>query len=133
MGKKSPTIIEVDWGLAWRRGNTIYVNKHLKKFDPALYRHAINHELRHKGKEGFTWSDLTMDLKDSARIKRGTGTWKFMLFHPKALIQLLPIWIFKDETGERILEFDVNLLLMYTLWAGGVIGMILLIRWLIGA
>ena len=132
MVRQKPQIVEVDWGVAWRRGNIIYVNKHLKKFDPALYKHAVNHELRHKSKEGFTWDDLTNDLKDSARIKRGTGTWKFMLFHPKALVQLLPFWLFKDEDGETVLEFDINLLVMYALWIAGVVGAVFLVRWLIG-
>ena len=132
MGKRKIEIVEVDWGVAYRKGNTVYVNRHLKAFNPLLYRHLVNHELRHKSKSGFTWKDLQADIKHATKIKMGVNTWKFMFRRPKALVQISPVWFYKDKTAnEWVLEFDFNQILMLGVYAAVTLGLYLTVMlWL---
>lgn len=83
---------ETNWGIACRIGNTIYLNKHLKKY-PELYKAILKHEEDHTSR--FKLKDILLDLKqkDWKRI----DYYKFMLNHPKTFVQYFPFWIYEGQ------------------------------------
>jgi len=106
------------WGLANRFNKYILVNKDLLEF-PDLYSEVLKHELAHTDKL-FSASDLKQD------IKVDHFAWKifwFSITHPRALVQLLPIWWYEGE-----FVFDLNMLFM---WSFIVIGSLVYLRLLL--
>lgn len=115
-------IIEVNWGIANRfQDGTIEINKHLKE-DPELYKSILRHELDHDDST-FSWKDFKHDLYTPHNKK--INQWNIMRFvirHPKALTQLLPIYYSK----KRGFVLDLNFTILY-LFLFGIIGLSLFI------
>ena len=82
------TIKEIDYGIACRIGNTIYLNKDLKE-DPLLYIKIIEHEFCHS--PGFNKQDILLDVQNPQLKGLKFRYYKWILKHPKALAELLPI------------------------------------------
>lgn len=96
----------VEHSIANNFGDVIELNRNLLKY-PNLHEQVLEHELDHSDEKGFTKYDLNHDLKASK-----INQWelmKFMFLHPKAFIQLLPIYY----TKERGWVYDINLSLIY--------------------
>jgi len=100
-----------DWGLANRIGNTIILNKNLKN-NPWLHQILLEHEEGHGDTLGF---DIKYDFKSLTQttLKELTMRIAFMIKHPKSLIQISPIWIYKGRP-----YLDASLIIMYLLAAG---------------
>ena len=96
----------VDYGIANNFGTHIEMNKHLKDY-PDLHEAILKHEMGHTDRI-FTKQDLIADLKP-LRIKKRI-LFRFMIRHPKALFQFLPIYI----TKKHGLVYDINLILIYS-------------------
>ena len=98
-------IIEIDYGTGNRVGNTIYINRDLKRY-MGLYEAVLAHELKHTG--SFKWKDLSLDFinKDIRRVR---GDWlRFLLKHPRAWINYSP---FLRLGGEW--TFDISILMVW--------------------
>jgi hypothetical protein len=83
-------IKEIDYGIAFRIGNTIYINRATRKY-PALFKSLILHELKHtKDKNKYKLKDLKNDLNpnDLRHVKK--EYYKFLFTQKKAWYQLLP-------------------------------------------
>lgn len=96
-------IIYTKWGIGNSYNDRIEINENLKKY-PELHDYVIQHELGHNNKL-FTLKELKHDLTPS---KYSFEIIKFMLKHPKALSQLLPI----IRSNKRI-ALDINLMIIY--------------------
>lgn len=95
----------VPWGVANNFGTYIELNENLPKY-PSLHKAILDHELSHTDTPGFTKEDLIVDLKDSK-----VNNWellKFMCKHPKAFLQLAPIY----KQGGTIF-YDLNMMLLW--------------------
>jgi len=81
-------IIKIDYALAFRIGNKIYLNKNLDKYK-LLKEAIIKHELSHTS--GFGLSDILTDLtgKHLKKVKR--DYYKFLFTEKKAWYQFIPI------------------------------------------
>lgn len=96
-------IVYRDYGIADRfPDGTIELNKHLNDY-PELKKKILIHEARHSRDDGLTKHDLMHDLTIGEQI----GTFelmKFMIKHPKSLIQFSPVYYSKT----RGLVYDLN-------------------------
>ena len=82
-------IKEIDYGIACRIGNDIYMNKNLMEY-PRLYCAILNHELLHS--PGFTLNDIFMDLHNNHLKGLKREYYSFILRNPRALVEFLPGW-----------------------------------------
>ena len=82
-------IKQIPFGIASRVGNTIYINKDLEKYNKQLYEAILMHEYAHT--EGFTIKDITLDIHNVQISGLKKEYYKFILTHPKSLIELIPI------------------------------------------
>ena len=112
-------IKEIDYGIACRINDVIYINKNLHKYIP-LYCEIINHELAHS--PGFTFNDFLMDLHNKHLKGLKFQYYAFILTHPKALVEFLPCFWYNSK-----LVFNPTILVLYgiTLVLIGGIGLIL--------
>ena len=99
-------IEEVPFGIASRVGNTIYVNKHLKKFNPNLYKAIIIHETMHS--QGYSLEDIKLDLMNKELTNLKGIYYRFIFNHPYSLVELLPLWRYKGAW-----QFNITLFLFY--------------------
>jgi hypothetical protein len=90
MPKLKPQVKFVPFGIASRVGNTIYINKELPKFKYALYESILAHECKHG--EGYSFSDIKLDIVNKELEGMKGDYYKFILSHPSTLTELLPIW-----------------------------------------
>jgi len=111
-------VIEVNHSIANRFDGYIEINKNLKNY-PKLYKPILEHELAHTDK-AFTWHDFKLDFVSKTGVNY-LDLMKFMFKHPRSFLQLSPV-IIKD----RSLVFDVNLFIMYFIFALTFIGTIYL-------
>lgn len=105
----------INYGVGFRVGNTIYLNSALKQH-PELHSAILRHEKNHT--RGYSWSDIKMDIfnKELREVKR--EYYKFILTHPKALLNFLPVL----KVGNHW-AFDITLIIFYLviLISGGLI------------
>ena len=104
---------EIDYGIACRIGNNIYINKDLKIFDIYLYSTILHHEFCHS--DSLTWKDIKMDLTNSHLKKFKKQYYKFILTHPKSWTEFLPFGIYDKKIIIK------TLLSLFYLILGGVI------------
>jgi len=98
---------EINYGTGNRVGDTIYINRDLKKY-AGLYEAVLAHEMRHTG--GFKLKDMSLDLvnEDLKPLKR---EWlKFLLRHPRAWVNFLPVMRLEGQW-----TFDISLLIFWKL------------------
>jgi len=79
----------IDFGIASRIGDTIYVNKKIKENYPRLYKAIIKHEKEHSNK--FNLTDIEIDLKGKHLKEVKKDYWKFVLNNKNSWIQFLPV------------------------------------------
>lgn len=107
---------EINHNIAYRIGDTIYYNKHLKKY-PAWFNQIMDHENRHTGK--FTLKDFLMDFFEGNFLK----TILFCIRHPFALSYFIPLSRHNNEWA-----IDLNLILNYSILIITMLLLILLIK-----
>lgn len=100
-----------DWGLANRIGNVIILNRNLKNY-PNLHKTILDHELKHDPSKfvfnlDHDWNSLFEDGLVNLIAKT-----IFMFKHPKSLVQLSPIWIYKNR-----IYFDLTMDIIYMIIA----------------
>ena len=81
-------IKEIDFGIAFRIKNTIYLNKSLNNH-PRLRDALIRHELSHTS--GFTMKDIMADIHGIHLQDIKKDYYKFWFLHPKAWYQFFPL------------------------------------------
>ena len=86
---QTPLIKEINYGIACRIGNTIYINKRIKKYSSLLYDSIILHEKRHT--RGFSLRDILLDVRNEEIAKYKKDYYKFILSEPSAWIEFSPI------------------------------------------
>lgn len=97
IGKKMNSEISVkniNYGIACRIGNRIYINKKLRKY-PKLYKAIFNHELDHSS--GYTKKDIVMDLHNNHISELKYQYYEFILSHPSSWVELLPGWFYEGR------------------------------------
>ncbi len=100
-------IKQINYGTGNRVGDTIYINKDLKKY-PGLYEAVLNHEKKHTG--SFELHDLSLDLINED-IKNVRGSWtRFILTHPRSWINFFPIMKLEEDW-----TFDLSILFVWIL------------------
>ena len=99
------TIKEIDKGIAFRLGDTIYLHKNLKNY-PELRKVLLNHELLHTN--GYAFNDFKLDSfgTDLSSVKK--DYYKFMFTNKGAWKQLLP-FLFIDGK----IQIDYTLTILY--------------------
>lgn len=91
-----PSIKYVNFGIACRIRNKIYLNKNLKeKKWKKLHDTILAHELSHS--EGFKKRDFISDLNnfDLDPVKKDYS--KFVASHPSSWIEYLPLWFYDGK------------------------------------
>ena len=87
--KKNLKVEFLDWGIAFRLKDTMFINMDVLKYDKYC-KSVLDHEIKHTGK--FSGKDLIHDL--------GTGSLYdnllFCLKHPKGFWAFVPIRHFRD-------------------------------------
>lgn len=96
-----------DWGVANNFGDYIEVNRHLQTENPKLYQTIINHELDHTKKTGLNTTDFLLDIGET-RVNNWE-LFRFMIRHPKALLQLVPLY-----RKDKVWIYDINMILSWT-------------------
>ena len=94
MDSKKPLVKEIDFGIACRIGNTIYVNKKLKKH-PHLFLAIMQHEFKHTS--GFTMKDLKIDINNEDISDMKTDYWRFVASNPSTWTEFLPCGIYDGK------------------------------------
>ena len=98
----------IDYGIASRIGNTIYVNKQIKKNYPNLYKQVILHEKSHT--DNLILKDFIIDLNGKYLDTVKRDYWLFVISNPKSWVQFLPIGFYEEE-----LVLDPSMLLIWFL------------------
>lgn len=104
----------IDWGIACRIGNTIYLNKNLLDY-PILCKAILKHEYAHSPK--INLNDFVIDLKGKHLNSVKKQYYKFILKNPKALLQFIPIGIYK---GKLVIDPMISILwilIAISIWA----------------
>jgi len=87
-------IIEINYGIACRIRNRIYINKKLKEY-PNLYYSILTHEYEHSS--GFTKKDFLIDLRN-INLKGLKGQYyKFIIKHPSSWLEFFPACFYEGK------------------------------------
>jgi len=114
MGMK---IQQINWGIASRVGDTIYLNKRLDKY-PKLKSALITHENAHTSGP-MTMRDFALDL-DIKELEGLKGQYyKFLFSTPTAWAEFFPIKKYEDEW-----LFNFPVFLAWVLFIVGIIWLI---------
>jgi len=87
----------INWGIASRVDNTVYLNKRLNRY-PKLKSALISHERAHT--DGLTMKDVVMDLDVKELKGLKSEYYKFLFSNPTAWVEFSPIkkyekdWLF---------------------------------------
>jgi len=102
----------INWGIASRVGDTIYLNKRLNMY-PKLKSALISHERSHT--DGMTARDFVMDI-EIQELKGLKGEYyKFLFTTPTAWAEFFPIKKYEKEW-----LFNLPVFLMWTFFGVGV-------------
>ena len=101
----------VNYGIANRFPGRIELNANLKKPEyKILHDELLQHELAHTN-TGYSRQDFNLDLHG---FKNKKLYWKFVLLHPRTLIQFSPVYPSNSQV-----YYDISLLIVYAI-AGSV-------------
>lgn len=87
-------IKEIDYGIACRIKDTIYINESLKE-NPKLYEAILKHEKSHSS--GFEKKDIYFDIHNEEIQPYKKEYYLFVLKHPKSWVEFLPVWIYESN------------------------------------
>lgn len=109
----------IDYGIACRIGNTIYLNKKLLDY-PILCKAILKHEHEHSPLKRYTLKDLKLDIKGKYFNSVKGQYYKFILKNPKTLVQFLPIGFYK---GRLVIDPMMLILwIMIVIFVWGILG-----------
>ena len=111
------SVKHINYGIACRIGNIIYINKRLKDFSPNLYNAILSHEKAHTA--GFSWEDVALDIQNKHIENYKREYYQFILANPLSWTEFLPVWKYN---GEVVLSPLIAVL--WTILAGGFIWLI---------
>lgn len=80
----------IDFGIAFKIRNTIYLNRNLEKY-PELRKAIIKHEKAHTNNKNYTLSDVWIDLNGKYLKKVKKQYYKFLFTEKRAWYQFLPV------------------------------------------
>lgn len=103
----------IDYGIACRIADTIYLNKNLKKY-PELHNAILKHEKEHSS--GFVLKDLVIDIKGKYLNSVKGQYYKFILKHPKSLTTFIPGWFYEGKFSFDPLIFIMWILVIIMFW-----------------
>lgn len=98
-----------DWGIASRIDRHIILNRNLLRY-PDLLLSIVKHEIDHSN--SYNVQDFISDIA----IKQ-KGLWKFVLRHPKALSQFIPVGRYKTYLWIDWTLMIIYLVLGVSIWA----------------
>jgi len=101
-------LYELDYGIASRIGDDIYINKKLKK-DIGLYYAILNHEIDHSS--GYTWKDISIDISNPHLSNLKLRYYKFLLSHPSTWTEFIP-FAYRDNQ----LVINPTMLIVYIIF-----------------
>jgi hypothetical protein len=101
-------IKEIDYGMAYRIGKKIYINKNLKKY-PLLYNAILKHEKAHT--DDFELKDLMLDLTGKYLNKVKKDYYLFFIRYPKAFVHFIPIFKLENKW-----TFDIIMLIVWLIF-----------------
>lgn len=110
----------INFGIASRQGNNIYLHKGLLKH-PALHAAILEHEKAHTS--GYAWHDFIIDVRNNHLKGLKKEYYSFILKNPSSLSEFLPFWVYE---GNLIINPLILLLYGLTISFMGVFG------WLLG-
>ena len=84
----------INFGIACKVGNTIYINKSIKKY-PKLHKALLKHEQEHT--DDYDLRDIIIDFQGKYLKSVKRIYYKFLLSTPNAWIQFLPIGIYDKK------------------------------------
>ena len=105
-------IILIDYGIAFRIGNKIYLNKNLNKY-PKLKKALINHELSHSN--GLNLKDIMTDLNGEYLKDVKRDYYKFLFTEKKAWYQFLPLLKVENKWSWDLIMLSVWMLFFMVL------------------
>jgi hypothetical protein len=91
---ESVEIKKINYGIACRVGNKIYMNNRLTEY-PKLFNAILNHEKSHTS--GFIWNDIILDIGDKNLERVKKDYYIFILKNPSSWIEFLPFWIYDKK------------------------------------
>lgn len=106
----------IDYGIACRIGDTIYINKALPSYDYGLYLAILNHEYQHS--KGYSAKDVLLDIQAEYLEGKKRSYWGFVLTHPSSWIEMLPIGKYE---GRYVLNLTLLGLWLLFIALGGII------------
>ena len=109
---KTIQINKIDFGIAFRINNKIYLNKNLDKY-PKLKKAIIKHELEHTS--GFGIKDIITDLNGMHLSKVKRQYYKFLFKEKKAWYQFLPLFKVENRWSLDIIMLIVWIIFLLTL------------------
>lgn len=109
----------INFGIASRQGDTIYLHKSLKEY-PNLYKAILEHEKEHS--PGFCWHDLRIDIGNKHLKGLKLEYYLFILSNPSTLAEFIPFWIYDGN-----LSLNPLILLFY----GLVIALMGVLAWIL--
>jgi hypothetical protein len=98
-------VVYSKWGIGNNFGDFIELNENLKNY-PKLHKAILAHEMSHTSDSGFTKKDLILDLSEN-RISN-SELMKFIIKHPRSLVQFSPIY---KKYG--IFYYDINMIIIW--------------------
>ncbi len=87
-------IKQINYGIACRIGNIIYINKKLKNY-PELYNAILRHEKAHTS--GFSWKDIILDINNPHLKGLKRQYYSFILKNPSSLVEFLPFGWYNSQ------------------------------------
>lgn len=109
-------IKDIDFGIAFRIKDTIYLNKNLKNY-PRLRNQLIKHELEHDNSNSLKLRDIKTDLTGKHLREVKKDYYKFLFKEKGAWKQLLPFIQIEDKWSVDVLMLGIWIiaLIMFTL------------------
>lgn len=89
-----PEIKLINYGIACRIGNKIYINENLKQ-NPLLFTTILSHELEHSN--SIKLKDVLMDLNNTHLKSVKSQYYNFIIRNPKTWVEFLPGWFYEGK------------------------------------
>ena len=107
---------KINYGIACRIGDVIYMNKKLRKYPP-LYKAIFEHEKAHTS--GFSLKDIVLDIKNSHLKGLKHQYYHFLFTTPSSWIEFLPFWWYEGKISINPLLtglYGFIILLILSIW-----------------
>lgn len=106
----------IDYGIACRIGDEIFINKKIKEKYPKLYYEILRHEQAHSS--GYSKKDILIDLRGKY-IYSKKDYYKFIITTPRSWSEFSPLGYYNKKT-----VFNITMIFVW-IFIGIMIGLIL--------